>query len=60
MAFLGATVFSLPVYGVYFLICTEEFLKIIFEAVRLKSGKWIKNVISDIEEDESDNNLITV
>lgn len=60
MAFLGATVFSLPVYGVYFLICTEEFLKIIFEAVRLKSGKWIKNVIIDIEEDESDNNLITV
>lgn len=60
MAFLGATVFSLPVYGVYFLICTEEFLKIIFEAVRLKSGKWIKNVISDIEEDESDDNLITV
>ena len=42
------------------MICTEEFLKIIFEAVRLKSGKWIKNVISDIEEDESDNNLITV
>ena len=60
MAFLGATVFSLPVYGVYFLICTEEFLKIIFEVVRLKSGKWIKNVISDIEEDKADNNLITV
>ena len=60
MAFLGATVFSLPIYGVYFLICTEEFLKIIFELVRLKSGKWIKNVISDIEENEAHDNLITV
>lgn len=60
MAFLGATVFSLPIYGVYFLICTEEFLKIIFELGRLKSGKWIKNVISDIEKNEVDDNLITV
>lgn len=60
MAFLGATTFSLPIYGVYFLICTEEFLKIIFELVRLKSGKWIKNVISDIEENEAHDNLITV
>lgn len=59
IAFLGATVFSLPVYGVYFLICTEEFLKIIFELARLKSGKWIKNVIGDIENEEK-NSLITV
>lgn len=60
MAFLGATVFSLPIYGVYFLICTEEFLKIIFELGRLRSGKWIKNVISDIEKNEVDDNLIVV
>lgn len=59
MSFLGATIFSLPVYGVYFLICTEEFLKIIFEVSRLKSGKWIKNVIGDIEEKEEES-LITV
>lgn len=61
MAFLGATVFSLPVYSVYFLICTEEFLKIIFEVGRLKSGKWIKNVISNVKNEEvSGDDLIPV
>ncbi|MGG5463182.1 MATE family efflux transporter [Clostridium sp. B9] len=61
MAFLGSTVFSLPVYSVYFLICTEEFLKLIFELGRLKSGKWIKNVISGIEvEEKNEENLIPV
>lgn len=61
MAFLGATVLSLPVYSVYFLICTEEFLKIIFEVGRLKSGKWIKNVISNVKNEEvSGDDLIPV
>lgn len=31
MAFIGAIVLSLPVTAVYFLICSEEFIKIIFE-----------------------------
>lgn len=45
MAFIGATVLSLPVTAVYFLICSEEFIKIIFERSRLKSGKWIRSVV---------------
>ena len=45
VAFLGASVLILPVTAVYFLISTEEFIKIIFERKRLKSGKWIKNVV---------------
>ncbi|VYU64070.1 MATE family efflux transporter [Clostridium tertium] len=49
MAFIGATVLSLPVTSVYFLICSEEFIKIIFERSRLKSGKWIKNVVEECQ-----------
>lgn len=45
MAFIGAIVLSLPVTAVYFLICSEEFIKIIFERSRLKSGKWIRSVV---------------
>lgn len=45
MAFIGATALSLPVTAVYFLICLEEFIKIIFERSRLKSGKWIRSVV---------------
>ena len=49
MAFIGATVLSLPVTSVYFLICSEECIKIIFERSRLKSGKWIKNVVEECQ-----------
>ena len=49
MAFLAAIVFKLPITFVYLLICTEEFIKICFERRRLKSGKWIKNVIAENE-----------
>ena len=49
-AFIGATVLGLPLIGVYFIICTEEFIKLFFEIYRLKSGKWIRNVIKDSEE----------
>lgn len=45
MAFIGAIVLSLPVTAVYFLICSEEFIKIIFERSRLKSGKWIRSIV---------------
>ncbi|WP_066889107.1 MATE family efflux transporter [Clostridium nigeriense] len=47
VAFLGAAILTVPVTTVYFLICTEEFIKIIFERKRLKSGKWIKNVVEE-------------
>lgn len=47
VAFLGSAILALPITTVYFLICTEEFIKIIFERKRLKSGKWIKNVVEE-------------
>ncbi|MGL4655936.1 MAG: MATE family efflux transporter [Sarcina sp.] len=48
-AFIGATILGLPLIGVYFIICTEEFIKLFFEIYRLKSGKWIRNVIKEDE-----------
>ncbi|MGL4873821.1 MAG: MATE family efflux transporter [Clostridium sp.] len=44
LAFIGATVFNLSVVPVYFLICSEEIIKVFFEMVRLRSGKWLKVV----------------
>ena len=49
ISFIGAIFLGFPVTLVYFLICTEEFIKIIFERNRLKSGKWIKNVVEEYE-----------
>ena len=45
IAFLGATILNLPVTFVYFLICLEEIVKIIFEFTRLKSGKWVRVLV---------------
>lgn len=39
--------FSLP--QVFFIICTEELVKVVFEAYRLHSKKWIKNVVQDLD-----------
>lgn len=49
ISFIAAIIFKLPITTVYFLICTEEFIKIFFEIKRLKSGKWIRNVIDNSE-----------
>lgn len=49
MSFIGAVILEWPIYSVFFLICTEEFIKAIFQVYRFKSGKWLKNVIEDIE-----------
>lgn len=46
MAFIGAVVLKVPVYVVYFFICLEEVVKLFFEFARLRSGKWVNNVIS--------------
>ena len=46
MAFIGAVVLQVPVYVVYFFICLEEVVKLFFEFARLRSGKWVNNVIS--------------
>lgn len=45
-SFLGATLLHLPITAVYFLVCCEELMKIFFERARMKSGKWLKDVIS--------------
>lgn len=50
IAFIGAILLKLPVSGVFFLICTEEIIKCFFQVYRLRTGKWLKNVIADIED----------
>jgi len=44
LTILGAFVFHLPVYIVYALAIMEEVFKCIMSMMRLKSGRWIKNV----------------
>lgn len=51
ISFIAAIIFKVPVTTVYFLISIEEFLKIFFEVKRLKSGKWIRNVIEQDKEE---------
>ncbi|MGL4991981.1 MAG: MATE family efflux transporter [Sarcina sp.] len=46
-AFIGAAIIGLPLLAVYFIICSEEFIKLFFDIYRLKSGKWIKNIIKE-------------
>ena len=46
MAFIGAIGLKWPVYLVFMLVCIEEMLKLPFEFVRLKSGKWLHSVVS--------------
>ena len=46
LSFVGAVALKWPVYLVFLLVCTEEIIKIPFEFWRLKSGKWMKNVVN--------------
>ncbi len=41
LAFIGAFIFHLPVYGVYLLVMTEEVIKLGLGLWRFFSGKWI-------------------
>ncbi|MDO5519376.1 MAG: MATE family efflux transporter [bacterium] len=45
LAFICAAVFKLSVEQVFLAVCAEEVVKIFFVLQRLKSGKWIRNVI---------------
>ena len=45
LAFIGAVGLKWAVYSVFFLVCTEEIVKVPFEFWRLKSGRWIRNVV---------------
>ncbi len=44
LGFIAAFVLELPVLWVYFLLCTDEFVKWPWVFKRYKSGKWIQNI----------------
>jgi putative MATE family efflux protein len=44
LAFIGAIYLKLPVYYVYAMLTAEEIVKAALCLIRLKSGKWIRNV----------------
>lgn len=48
LTIIGAFVFRFPVYTVYALAIIEEIVKSLIGIIRLKSGKWIKNVTRSI------------
>lgn len=47
LGLLAAFVLKLPVLAVYFLLCTDEFVKWPWVFKQYKSGKWIKNITRD-------------
>ena len=47
LGFLAAFVFKLPVLAVYFLLCTDEFVKWPWVIRRYRSGKWLRNITRD-------------
>lgn len=47
LAFICAAVLKLSVEQVFLAVCAEEVVKIFFVLQRLKSGKWIRNVINE-------------
>ena len=47
LGFIAAFVFRLPVLVVYFLLCTDEFVKWPWVIRRYRSGKWLRNITRD-------------
>ncbi len=47
LGFFSAFVLKLPVLWVYFLLCTDEFVKWPWVLKHYASGKWIKNITRD-------------
>lgn len=47
LGFLAAFVFRLPVMWVYFLLCTDEFVKWPWVIRHYRSGKWLNNITRD-------------
>ena len=45
LSFLGAVYFKFPIVLVYLMVCLEEPFKVVATVPRLRSGKWIKNLI---------------
>ncbi|MBD5444698.1 MAG: MATE family efflux transporter [Lachnospiraceae bacterium] len=44
LGFIAAFVFKLPVMWVYFLLCTDEFVKWPWVIKHYRSGKWLNNI----------------
>ena len=47
LGFIAAFVFRLPVLAVYFLLCTDEFVKWPWVIKRYRSGRWLRNITRD-------------
>ena len=47
LGFFAAFVLKLPVLWVYFLLCTDEFVKWPWVIKRYRSGKWLQNLTRD-------------
>lgn len=47
LGFIAAFVLKLPVLWVYFLLCTDEFVKWPWVIKHYRSGKWLKNITRD-------------
>ncbi|MCH5263470.1 MAG: MATE family efflux transporter [Lachnospiraceae bacterium] len=47
LGFIAAFVLKLPVLVVYFLLCTDEFVKWPWVIKRYRSGKWLQNITRD-------------
>lgn len=47
LGFIAAFIFKLPVLVVYFLLCTDEFVKWPWVIKRYQSGKWLQNITRD-------------
>lgn len=47
LGFIAAFVFKLPVLVVYFLLCTDEFVKWPWVIKRYRSSKWLQNITRD-------------
>jgi len=48
LTFLGALYFKWPVYYVVALSTAEEIMKFILGLARIRSGKWINNLVRDM------------
>ena len=49
---VGAIFFKLPLQQVFFLLLSEEIIKVVFEMKRFRSGKWMKNVAGTVEKEK--------
>lgn len=57
LAFVAAFVFKFPVYIVALMAAIEETIKVVVLIKRFISNKWINNVVNNIENTESENEI---